>query len=265
MDDTLSKINGNALKIIYDYSKQNGKCMICDNTLSEDKEKHIDSLLKAGVRDINLESTLEEKLKYKESLSEELIKQSESLIKLTNEVKAMPNYQEVIDNYNSENEKMWETFDALNQEKEIAIRSKDTLERINELDKKIKDCKEKRDFVKNYLDKATESLTVSLFNESTKILNNLNDDYSEISISPDDNSIQVVVRGKQLSLNQLSRGEKTMVALALIYTIRDIFCPGIPLIFDESFSGLSKNNNDQVIDFIKDSYEQLFIISHNQD
>ena len=160
---------------------------------------------------------------------------------------------------------MWGTLDALNREKDVAIRSQEAAERIKSLNKEIDDCKAKRDFVKKYLDAATEALTTSLFTEASNMLSNLNSDYEAISVSPDDNTIQVVVRGKELALNQISRGEKTLVALSLIYTIRDIFCPGIPLIFDESFAALSKDNNNQVIDSVNDSYEQLFRISHNAD
>lgn len=264
-DDVLSHLSNNVINTVFDYYNKNGKCMICDNEWSPAKKEHIESLLKNGVRDLRLESDLEAKLKYKESFSDELISKSEEYYKLKREAEAMPNYAEVIKNYNSENEKMWEQLDDLNKEKDFAVRNEEAAKRMNALDKEIKDYKEKRDFLKAYLDTATESLTASLFTESSKMLSSINSDYSEVSISPEDNTVQVIVRGKRLSLNQLSRGEKTLVALSLIYTIRDIFCPGIPLIFDESFSALSSNNNNQVINIVKDSYEQLFIISHNAD
>lgn len=90
-DDVLSHINSTALKGIADYYEKNGKCMICENEWSDERAEHIKSLLSKGVRDLKLESSLEETLKYKESISEEDVKRSEEYYKLQREAESMPN------------------------------------------------------------------------------------------------------------------------------------------------------------------------------
>ena len=56
-----------------------------------------------------------------------------------------------------------------------------------------------------------------------------------------------------------------MVAMSLVYAIRDIFTPSMPLIFDESFASLSSENNSRVIDIIARSQEQVFVVTHSID
>ena len=65
-------------------------CILWIKRVNE-RAEHIKSLLSKGVRDLKLESSLEETLQYKESISEEDVKRSEEYYKLQREAESMPN------------------------------------------------------------------------------------------------------------------------------------------------------------------------------
>ena len=263
VDDILSGVGNRVLSTIVRENDSHKKCIVCDGEWGEDRSSYIKEIVSNGLRDSSIIADCLEKINFKNNYTEYQIEKSNELIELTNTVNLSPNYQEKIDSFNKENDKLWDILDSLNKERESAIRNKTIADQINKLESEIAACQEKVTFIKDYLDKATESYTSSLLKKSSEILNSLNPDYTNVSISAEDSSIEVTVRGDKLFVHQLSRGEKTMLALSLIYTIRDLFTPGMPLMFDESFASLSRENNYKVISFIKDSYEQLFIISHN--
>ena len=61
----------------------------------------------------------------------------------------------------------------------------------------------------------------------------------------------------------MSNGEKTMVALALLIAIHNLFTPDIPLLFDETFSALDHENLLQVQKFLSKQDFQIFVITHD--
>ena len=67
-----------------------------------------------------------------------------------------------------------------------------------------------------------------------------------------------------LPVQSLSKGEKTMVALALILSIRNLFMPKLPLIMDESFANLDANNIEAIKKLIHEDSNQWIIVTHDE-
>lgn len=262
-DEVISNVSSSILKNIVSLNHKYGKCVICDGSWTKEREAYIKNILDKGLKDNTVIESLEEKIKFKNSIPENVIEKSEEFYSLEQQANSLPNYEEIISSYNKENDLLWDKLDDLNSERDIVMRNKDNLDRKSKLLQEKENCKKKAEFIKHYLDKATEYYTATLLEKSSEILSSINKDYSDISIDLETSSLMVTVREEILNIGQLSRGEKTLVALSLIYSIRDIFTPLMPLIFDESFAALSEENNYKVIWTIKDSPEQLFIVSHN--
>lgn len=262
-DSVLSKVSPTALRSILNSNNTNHKCVVCNGEWSDSRSNYVTDILNKGLKSFDVIADLKQKITFKESIDKTMVDKSEEYYQLERDSQRMPNYQEVIDSYNKENDLLWDSLQELNRERDNILRNKNASDRKAVLEKQVERDKKKVNFLRDYLDKSTEYYTRALLEKSNEILNGINKNYTNLSISSEDNALQVDVRGSTLLVSQLSRGERTMVAMSLIYSIRDIFTPNMPLIFDESFASLSEENNLGVINFIKDSDEQLFIISHS--
>lgn len=263
-DSTLSSINTAILNTIKNANNSNGKCIICDGDWSSDRRSYIESVVEKGFKSNELIERLKANISFHDSISEDLVEASSRYYSLADVYNKCTSYEDVIEAYNKRNDDLWSNLDTLKSERDLILRNEQNAQRLEEVVKEREDAKSKMTFIKDYLDKATAYYTDALLVKSNKILTRINNDYEGISVSPEDSSLKVSVRGDDLLVSQLSRGERTMVAMSLIYSIRDIFTPSMPLIFDESFASLSEENNYGVISFVKESQDQLFIITHNK-
>lgn len=263
VDKTLSSLSHQVLQSVYFANNNQGKCTICDGEWTNKRRTYIESILSTGFKSDTLIKQLEDTLAFKKQFTQEQIDESVQYYVLKNKIDSCPQWQSILEEYNEENNKLWDQLDTLKREREQALLNQEKIKQKSKLLDEVKDAKEKAGFIQTYIDKATEYYTQTLLSKASAKLHEINEDYNDITISTEDNSLLVSVRENKLSVGQLSRGEKTMVALSLITTIRDIFAPSMPLIFDESFASLSENNNTQVIEILKDSDEQLFVVSHN--
>ena len=263
-DDFLSKINANALTQIVKSNNEENCCVVCKGEWKQERKDYIASVIAKGLLDSTRIEKIKEAIQFKNSIEEKDIVLSEKFYTLEQNSKRMPNYKEVIDSYDKENNLLWEQFEALSREKENAIKNNQNADLVAKLLNDVEQCKARVKFLKDYMDKATAYYTSALLDKANAMLHTINNNYDELSVSPEDNSIQVEVNGSKLLVSQLSRGERTMVAMSLIYALRDIFTPSMPLIFDESFASLSQDNNYAVIRIVRASEEQIFIVSHSQ-
>ena len=263
-DAILSKVDSRALKTIFNSNEENHTCIVCGGEWSENRSHYINEILSKGLKSYDVIDNIKKDIAFKQSFNEQIIKKSEEYYSLEQAANRMQNYESVINSYNKENDILWDKLRQLNQERDSILRNQTNIDLINKLTKEVEQSKKKSEFLKEYMEKATAYYTKALLERSNSILNGINEDYSELKISSEDNSITVNVRGDELLISQMSRGERTMVAMSLIYSIRDIMTPNMPLIFDESFASLSSENNLGVIKFVKDSQDQLFIISHSE-
>lgn len=264
VDETLKSLDENVLHSVYKANNINGRCVICGHEWNEDRKEYLKEILETGFKSDFIIKDLNRKIAFKESFTDDFVKSCERYYELENKASQMSNYQDIIDSYNKESDSLWQKLDSLNSEKNTVLLNEQELNRLKKLEKEKSEAKDKAAFIKKYLDNATTFYTKSLLDKANEILTDINGDYNNITISPESNAIEVSVKGDNLLISQMSRGEKTMVALSLIYAIRDIFTPSMPLIFDESFASLSEENNNGVIEIVKESQEQLFIITHNK-
>lgn len=262
-DAILSNVDSRSLKSIYKSNEEHHTCIVCGGEWTDNRSKYIDNILSKGLKSYDAINQIKDNIAFKKSINESIIRKSEEYYTLQQSTSRMPNYKEVIASYNKENDALWDKLKSLNQERDTIVRNQTNIDLINKLEKEVEQSKKKAEFLKDYMEKATSYYTKALLKRSNSILSSINPDYSGLKISPEDNSISVNVRGNELLISQMSRGERTMVAMSLIYSIRDIMTPNMPLIFDESFASLSSENNLGVIKIVRDSQDQLFIISHS--
>lgn len=265
VDAQLAELDARTLGKIAEANNSHGKCIVCDGEWAEERSSYVKEVLSVGFKSNSVIEELEESLKFKQSHNSDIVDKSVRYHELERAAERMPNYQEVIDSYNKENDLLWEKLDGLNQERTVVLRNQTALERLAELNKEVTDSKEKKTFIDEYLVKATEYYTSALIEKANKTINRfaLNGSCKINYLDIEDNALTAFTKEGKLYVNQLSRGEKTVVALAMVFAIRDIFAPGTPLIFDESFAGLSETNNYSAINSIKDSQEQIFVVTHN--
>lgn len=264
VDETLSSISQSFLNKVVNENDSHNCCVVCNGNWTEDRSNYIKKLLEEGFQDSSVIKSLEEDISFKRSYNEKIIELSEKYYELES---LIPNYdfQSIIDSYNNENDVLWESLDKLNAEYKAAIYNQSKVDESNKLEKQIAECSEKYEVVKEYLRKATASHIDNTFGTASKYLRDFNSRYTNIYVDEESKSLIVDVDSQPLYVNQLSGGEKTLVALSLVVAIRDQYTPGMPLIFDESFAALDAENNEAVIEFLTDSMEQLFVITHNSE
>lgn len=263
-DETLSSIPSKVLKSLVAISNDTGHCPICSSTIEEEVSAKLNEIVSNGIKDTNAMETLLKRIEFKKHITEEQIKKSELFYEVSRVANSMPNYDEIIQSYSKENDALWQKFDSLTKEREAALSNESLKKQAEALDNEITELTEQAKFVTKYLELATESYTKSLLTKASSFLESLNPEYKDITISGEDATIEVDIKGEKLSIGQLSRGERTMVALAMIYTVRDIFIPNVPLLFDESFASLSEANNKSVIEAITSTNDQVFVVTHNE-
>jgi chromosome segregation protein len=146
--------------------------------------------------------------------------------------------QEKVETINSEKEKIQNIITEIDKKKKKSFLS--TLESINEL------------FTRNY-SQLSKKGKISLELENKK--------------EPFDGGLNILVkvsRGKYFDINSLSGGEKTMVALSLIFAIQE-YKPYSFYILDEIDAALDKHNSELLAALIKKymTTGQYIIVTHN--
>lgn len=158
-----------------------------------------------------------------------------------------------------------EVYDQINEEYKGLLQKRDTLKgekdevlvMINEIETK------KKDIFMTTFDKIDAS-----FREMFKQLSWKGDAFLELENpeSPFEGGMRIKVRisGKKfLDIRSLSGGEKTMTALAFIFSIQE-FEPASFYVFDEVDAALDKKNSEMLADLVKKYSDkaQYIIISH---
>ena len=266
-DTIYSKFSISELKKILDVSELNNKCVICGNSFdSKHKEEILSEIANSG-RSENKINELKEKISFIEKYDLELINAYNDKIKLESSINSMPNYQEVIDKYDEHNNELWDKVDSLQQRLTKSLIQDEKLKEINELKKVIESDADKLSIVQKYIEDAKNYYTSEILNKSSKYLMSINTRYKQISIY--ENEFCVFVENENgvvdlVSVQLLSKGEKTMVALALLFSIHSLFVPELPLLFDETFVALDNENLSKVQSFLNSRKDvQMFIITHD--
>jgi DNA repair exonuclease SbcCD ATPase subunit len=182
-------------------------------------------------------------------------------------VARMPNYQEVIDGYNQQNEQLWDRYNLCKSLLELGIQQQERLATINELKVQMAADLEKQEMLQKYIMDASSYYTQSVTKTASEYLKQINGRYRSISLM--ENEFFVTVQQEDLAVNmipilQLSSGERTMCAIALLFAIHNLMVPELPLLFDETFRALDHENLLQVQKFLRNQSAQIFVITHDQ-
>ena len=182
-------------------------------------------------------------------------------------LKQLPNYKEIIESYDGDNLELWKVYEELQEEYTLAAAQQERIKHIEDLKLEVEDYKEKLNVVQTYVSDATKFYTQRIMDKAGEILQSINSRYKGIFLEgkffnviverDSDHKISVV------PVAQLSSGEKTMTALALLFAVHDVMVPELPFLFDEVFSALDHSNAVQIRDFLNKQTSQIFVITHD--
>lgn len=265
-ESIFSNFNSNEIKKIIKASEQSGHCIMCGGNFDEKHAKHLSEELSLTGRSEEKIEKLKQQLKLLEN-NKELV---EALLELESQksiVNKCPNYKEIIEGYNEENNKLWEEFSKVQKEYSLALKQQEELKEINELKSENDSYKEKLSVLKEYVESASVHYTNEIMGKATQYLSSINSRYKQICLF--EGSFHVVVEDENFALNmlpivRLSSGEKTMCALSLLFAVHNVIVPELPLLFDETFSALDMENLAQIQRFLRNQDSQIFIITHDK-
>ena len=263
-----SSLNQREFKKIIAISEEMGSCILCGGNFNERHREHLLEEMKLSGRSEEKIEMYKEQLKFINSLTDDCVKTIMEINSLKNIVSKCPDYEEIIESYNEENNKLWAEFDRIQKQYGLALKQQEELKEINALKETVRDQKEKLNVINEYLEKASAYYTNQIMEKASEYLSNINNRYKQICLY--ENNFNVVVEDESHVLNllpvaRLSSGEKTMCALSLLFSIHNLLVPELPLLFDETFASLDRENLEQVQKFLhKQRNTQIFVITHDK-
>lgn len=262
----LTKYPKSTISALINESKcNNNKCILCGNTFVEPK---IDYDTIDNDKIMRLEKIIEDEQYNFEDFSISVkYWHTKKLIDQVSYSKDV-DFEKILSNYNAETNSLYETYD---QKKHIFDSLDKDMAKINELlieTKAYDEDKKCIEIVDEYIDKAKEYYASEIVKSATKIIKQINTRYTEILIENGVYKARLFDKDFKkesvLAVQSLSKGEKTMVALSLILSIRNLFMPSLPLIMDESFTNLDANNIEAIKQIIHEDNNQWIIVSHDE-
>lgn len=261
----LTKYPKSTISSLINESKCNDKCILCGSKFIEPK---IDYDTIDNDKIIRLEKILEDEQYNFDDLI--ISMKYWHIKKLINQVEYSKDvdFESILNNYNEETNNL---YDEYNQKKDaFSILDKD-LAKINELLEATKEYdKDKQciDIIDEYIAQAKAYYAEEIVTNATEIVKKINTRYTAVII---ENGIYKAklydkdfTKESTLAVQSLSKGEKTIVALALILSIRNLFMPTLPLIMDESFANLDATNIESIKRIIHEDTNQWIIVSHDE-
>ena len=177
-------------------------------------------------------------------------------------------FTSILNSYNAETNALYEQYEK--KKREFDSLDKD-LAKINELLKATEEYNRDKkciDIIDEYIEQAKAYYAAEIVKTATEIIKKINTRYTEVLIENGVYKVRLYDKdfSKEsiLAVQSLSKGEKTMVALALILSIRNLFMPKLPLIMDESFANLDANNIEAIKMIIHEDKNQWIIVSHDE-
>ncbi|MGM0197345.1 AAA family ATPase [Enterococcus sp. AZ180] len=291
----LNKMDNRILEPILTHSVEHGHCAICEEKWNDEKtarieksfegspnESYVNSLRSKINSILSKVSSNESKILMNESSIESLKEESAILDKFSKEavnfsinyhnlstrINKCPNYEEVINSYNEENDNLWAEFDKVNASIQSLAVEVDNNEKYKVELAAYNEMSDKIGVVREYVVEANEYYSRSITNISSEILESLNPRYSQVFI--EEGAYYVTIMDKNLgSVNilpvfALSSGERTLVALSMIMAVHKLFFHESPLLFDEALNALDRENLGEVKKMLMEQDMQKFIITHDQ-
>lgn len=267
IESRFSNFSVSELQKIINFSKQNGTCLICGEKITEEHINTIERELQFSGRSQSKINELKESLSFLNQYDIETIKLFETYLDCLNKIRSCPNFKEIINLYNEENDKLWNRYRYLQQQYGIALKQQAQLEEINKIKEETEQARTKLQVLNDFIEKSSSLLTDKFLHQASSYLRHINNRYQNIVIY--DEAFHITVEQEDLSIHllpvaRLSNGEKTMVSLSLLLSIHNILVPEIPLLFDETFAALDRENLYEIQNFLRKQDGQIFIITHDK-
>lgn len=265
----LIKYPKNVIHSLITESKCNdGKCILCGNTFVEPKLEY-DTIDNDKIQ--RIEAILKER-EEKEYSFDKLIESMKywHFVKRLEPLKYVEtfDFQSILDSYNEETNKLYALYDQ--KRNEYAVMHKDfakisELLTATEIYNQDKKCIE---IVDEYIEQAKAHYASEIVKSASDIIKQINTRYTEILIENGVYKARLYDKDFKkesvLAVQSLSKGEKTIVALSLILSIRNLFMSTVPLIMDESFSNLDADNVAAIRRIVHEDTSQWIIVSHDE-
>lgn len=267
-ESPMSKIPSQTLKYIKDESEKIGKSIITGQQWRPKYSKNINKLLEEGIADENLIERLEKTIEFIKKYTSEEISNAEVYWNNERIASQVPNFEEIIKTYDENSNLLWNELENLENRRRVLDIQKKEFENYSKLKSEMQSLIEKRNKVQEYVTLASEYYSNNVTIRASEILNNLNPRYDQLYL--EDGKYYVSVLGESMQtlslskVHKLSSGEKTLVAISIILAAHNLFFPDMPLLFDESFSSLDKENISSLKPLFKNSGFQTFIITHDK-
>ena len=267
-ESPMSKIPSQTLKYIKDESEKIGKSIITGQQWRPKYSKNINKLLEEGIADENLIERLEKTIEFIKKYTTEEISNAEIYWNNERIASQVPNFEEIIKTYDENSNLLWGELEKLENRRRILDIQKKEFKNYNKLKSEMQSLIERRNKVQEYITLASEYYSDNVTMRASEILNNLNPRYDQLYL--EDGKYYVSVLGESMQtlslskVHKLSSGEKTLVAISIILAAHNLFFPDMPLLFDESFSSLDKENISSLKPLFKNSGFQTFIITHDK-
>lgn len=262
----LTKYPRSTISSLINESKCNdNKCILCGGVFHEPK---IDYDIIDNSKIMRLEKILEDRVyNFTDLLISMKYWHTKKMLSVVEYSKDI-DFDTILNNYNAETNNLYTEYEQ--KKKEFSILDKD-LAQINDLLKATeayntdKKCIE---IVDEFIEQAKAYYASEIVKSATEIIKKINTRYSEILIENGVYKARLFdkdfTKESVLAVQSLSKGEKTMVALALILSIRNLFMPKLPLIMDESFANLDANNIEAIKQIIHEDSNQWIIVTHDE-
>lgn len=262
----LTKYSRSTISSLINESKYNNNtCILCGGKF---KEPNIDYDTIDNSKIMRLEKILEDKqYNFSDLLVSMKYWHTKKMLSLVEYSKDF-DFNSVLNSYNAETNALYEQYEK--KKREFDSLDKD-LAKINELLKATEEYNRDKkciDIIDEYIEQAKAYYAAEIVKTATEIIKKINTRYTEVLIENGVYKVRLYDKdfSKEsiLAVQSLSKGEKTMVALALILSIRNLFMPKLPLIMDESFANLDANNIEAIKMIIHEDKNQWIIVSHDE-
>lgn len=245
-------------------SEESGKCIFCGGDFHSFE-------LDYNQIDLDKIEELEDKLKDKQYDFDKIINSATyyGIQKKVNDFAYLDEFdwKSILEKYDEESKQLYNDLETKKEEYE---QLKQEFAKVTELlkwQKEYDNQKENIAITEQYINEAKQYYSNALLQKANEYLEKINPRYSNLHI--DEGIYKVLVYTEDYSnvsylpIMSLSAGEKIIMALILILSVRDLFASDIPLIMDECFVNLDKNNLTMVEQILKKDSGQWLIVSHD--
>lgn len=278
IESVYSEFDPNTLLKIVNVSRKLNICVMCGTPLLTETtlERYLNDEMYKNTRNSEKIDKIREKLNFLNSLNKDYVNLFKLMKKCEETIALCPNYIDIIKKYDTNLNALWSEYDSLNRQLAEAERQKSLSDRLSSLNDSINAVMEKIDFLKTYLTEANAFYSDSILKRASNYISSINPRYQDLSIY--ENSFAITLNecnndfGNKmssgglltiLSVSKLSKGEKTIVALSILFAIHDTLTPDLPFLFDETFANLDHQNLETVKEFLRKQDNQIFVITHD--